>query len=167
MRTRISIFAAIAFAAIINAQNLVDMPYTLQKDTVYTRTRVTHDLYFTSTGAYGIERVQFGPLDLHIYALLASHWTVSGSDTLTVEAYGIVKRSRSGVTSMETHYVDSTRISAAVYADTVFHVIPIDPLYSNLPLYDGIRLVFKKGGSDLDSVDVYSGFRAIPLGVKR
>jgi hypothetical protein len=161
MKKILIVILGVLLGSQVFAQSLyTDIPQVAPKDTLYGLSRVTHDFYLNGANTFGTSARLAGPIDLHVYATLEEAGT---ADTLTVELYGIVKKLMAGSGTYTTNYVDSTRISAAV-ADSTFYVYPVDPFWTDFPIYDGLRVVLKKGGSDTDSVNTFIGFRVWPQG---
>jgi hypothetical protein len=140
---------------ILLAQKFVEYPSTMISDTLYSSTRVTRDYWFNDRNARGFQTINSGAVDIDIYPTMAS--SVAGTDTLTIEAYGLKYKKIAG-----TDYTmagDSVRLGI-VEVDTLLHSFILEDAYTTMgliiPMIDGIRLVFKKGGSDADSTNVYS-----------
>ena len=160
MRTRISIFAAIAFAAIINAQTVIECPTVAVKDTMVVRTRVTRDFYFNSLNSPTLARLYYGLVDLDLKVSVAT-----STDTVTVVVYGIKRKTIAGSGTLETSVLDSTVVAAIpITATATWYSYPLDPLWTYFDLFDGIRVVYKAGGSDLDSFTSYANLRVQPVG---
>lgn len=155
----LSIIILLALPNITLAQWFIDYPSKMEKDTLWTAvTRTTRDIWFNDKGARGFQTNNSGAVDLHLYYTIAS--TGAGSDSVVVEGYGLTakKIDLTGTVALTTLVHDSTRIATLV-SDSTFYVYALESLYTNFPMYDGVRLVFKKNGNDADSTSVYSNCR--------
>jgi len=162
-----SIFVLCVLIAVPSFAQYVDCPSLPVRDTLYTSaSRVTRDFYYNSentvTARFG--EVWIGPVDLNYYQTMES--TASGADTITIEVYGIKRQIVPGTTTWTTNYVDSHRV-AVVTEDSVWHSYAIDPLWTHFLLYDGLRFVYKKNGTDNDSTNCDSNIRIWPQGDQR
>lgn len=142
----------------------VDCPSRPTLDTLNTTTtRVTMDMYFNAenspTERYG--QVWIGPVDLNVY--LSRIYFTSGSDSVIIEAYGMKRVLAPGATTWTTAYVDSHRVTTLA-VDSTWHSYPIDPLWADFPIFDGIRYVFKINGTDEDTTGVSANQRIWPQG---
>jgi hypothetical protein len=143
----------------------VDIPKSAAKDTLSTRTRITRDFYYTASNSASIGKEKYyGPIDLQIKGNCTA---TDVTDTLTVEAYGLLYKILSGGTTYATAATDSHRVGTfPLTATSTWKVFTVDPLWTNFPLFDGLRIVIKKGGTDTDSVTTYSCLRIQPVGVR-
>lgn len=163
MKKVIFLFMCVLTTKLLFAQ-YADCPTRPVLDTLYTSaTRVTRDFYYnsenTATAQFG--QVFIGPVDLNFGTGMQS--TGAGGDTITIEVYGIKRQIIPGQTTWGNDYIDSHRV-AIVTVDSVWYSYPIDPLWSDFPLFDGLRFVYKSGGTDDDSTDVMSNIRIWPQG---
>ncbi len=144
-------------------QNFVDCPQYMVMDTLFTQTRVVRDFYFNMNNDSTSLNRHIGPVDYSILAKVGS-----ATDTLTVEAYGITRKLLTGLTNYRTEYADSVRVATiSLTTAYAFNTYPIDPLFVNFRVYDGIRIVLKKGGSDDDEDTSYHNIRIWPQGNQR
>lgn len=154
---KIIIFTMLAVS--LNAQTFINCPQVMVKDTVYLRTQTTQDFYPNSKNSFGVDVTYVGPIDFQIIPCIAS-----GSDSLTIEVYGILKTLDSRTSAWVTTYVDSHNVVTNLDIDGLPHVYAIDPLWADFPVYDGLRFIIKKNGSDTDSDSLFTRIRIWPQG---
>jgi hypothetical protein len=150
----------LAFCGVASAQFL-EIPRVAQKDTLSTRTRITRNFFFNLLNNPEVGRDKYyGPVDLYLRGSVKAE-----TDTLTIEAYGLYFKLLYGASAFDTTAVDSHRVGTMpLTTSSLGKTFVIDPLWTNFPLYDGVRIVIKKGGSDVDSVTTYSNCRLNPNG---
>jgi hypothetical protein len=143
-------------------QNFYDSPSRAVMDTLGTVSYITRDFYFnpanTNTGVIWNN----GTSELKVVSTTYS--VIQTVDTLTVDAWGItlIKHKKPFWAKNETvsYYTDSTRIGTVpVTADTSLKNFAFDQIFSTFYTYDGVRVKYKLGGSDADSVKIWSVVR--------
>jgi len=139
------------FGGYAQTVTFADFPRAMAKDTLNTLTRVTRDIWFNAANTAGYGTLNNGSIDLSIYATIAS-----GSDTLTVEAYGLTAKNIEG--TLTTFVGDSTRIGTVI-VDGALHIFALESYYTQFPMFDGVRVVLKKGGTDADNDTVWTSAR--------
>lgn len=152
------------------AQQFVDAPRYMALDTMVVNSRITRDIYFNPTGNAGPWGGNAGCVDIDLYAATVN--TVGTSeDTITIEVYGLKRKWLESTATYPTVMVgDSMNVGTMALSNTyVFNSINLESLYtlsgaSTFEMFDGMRMVFKKGGSDADTVYVYNNFRMYQLG---
>ena len=165
-RTAFMILAIVLMAFSIFAQaSFVEVPTIMPKDTIHARTRVTRDFYFNNKNDASWAIENWGNIDIDIYPTMASDSPAKGGDSLTVEAYGLKRKRREdnvdsyGRGTIDAFALDSTRIVTYLVVDTALHTYPLESYFDMFWMYDGVRLVIKNGGNDLDSVTVWSNVK--------
>lgn len=141
-----------------NNPTYFDIPRKMVYDSTGVANRAVRDFYFNtgsdSTGKF----YNGGTVDLNFSHIM----TGTGTATLTVEAYGIIRvvspkiGNPVGADSVITAYIDSTRL-ASFTVDSTWRALAVDGLFTTFKMYDGIRVVWKS--STQDSVDVWSLLR--------
>jgi hypothetical protein len=145
-------------AVSLGAQTYFDSPQVAAKDTMRIAMRIVRDFYFNQENNFYTGKRLQGPIDLDIKPL-----SLTGGHTLIIEVYGILRKSVAGGTTYTTAYVDSHRV-ASISANGVWHAIPIEPLWTNFPIFDGLHFVFKKTGGETDADSLYTTIRVLPQG---
>jgi len=155
--------AVLLLSAGLFAQGFEDIPKTAAKDTLSTRTRITKDIYFTPSNSASIGKDKYyGVVDFQVKGNCTA---TDVTDTLTIEVYGLLYKLLSGASAYAASAIDSHRVGTMpLTATSSWTVFNIDPLWTNFPMFDGLRFVIKKGGTDTDSVTVYTSVRLQPEG---
>jgi len=165
-RTAFMILVMALMASSIFAQaSFTEVPTIMPKDTIHTRTRITRDFYFNNKNSSSWTIENWGNVDIDIYPTMASSSPAKGGDSLTVEAYGLKRKRREdnvdsyGRGTIDAFALDSTRIVTYLVVDTTLHTYPLESYFDLFWMYDGVRLVIKNTGADVDSVTVWSNVK--------
>jgi hypothetical protein len=145
MRRKLFILALLALPLVGMAQtSFTDCPTLMQNDNLSSSTRVTRDFAFNADNDLTISTKLVGPTDLNI-----RYWTTSGTATITIEVYGIMRKAYldgDGITTLFTlSYQDSARVGTLAATTTPqFKRFAIDPLYTAWGVFDGVQIVLKR-----------------------
>lgn len=158
------VFLMLMIAVPLLAQKFVEAPGYMVKDTLNVTTRCVRDFYFNSANSAMGYSATAGSIDLDIYADVING--TPATDTMTVELYGLKRKFLDATSIYPTLMVgDSINVGTVALSSTAtFESYAIDVLYSSFEMFDGVRVVYKKGGSDDDSLVVYSNVRCYWLG---
>jgi hypothetical protein len=158
------VFLMLVIAVPIWAQQFVEAPRYMVKDTLNVTTRCVRDFYFNSANSAMSYSASAGSIDLDIYADVINQ--SAATDTMTVEIYGLKRKMVDASAIYPTVMVgDSMNVGTIALSSTAtFESYAIDVLYTSFEMFDGLRVVYKKGGSDDDSLVVYSNVRCYWLG---
>ena len=153
---------------VLFSQTHFDIPYRAVYDTVtHQTTRAVLDFFFNPANDSTVrEVINSGSVDLNV---IADMWSVAagaggGTDTLTIEVYGLTTKkfpiATYGTDVQITFPTDSTRLGTIpVSSTTSITSFSLDDKFSTFFMFDGVRVVLKTGGSDLDSVKTWSNCR--------
>ena len=139
----------------------VDIPKASDKDTLSTRTRITKDIYFNASNSASIGKQKYyGPVDVQIKGNCTA---TDVTDTLSIEVYGLLYKLLEGATVYAASAIDSHRVGKfPLTATSTWKVFVVDTLWTQFPIFDGLRFAIKKGGTDTDSVTTYINIRIVP-----
>jgi len=150
-----------AFAQLIKEPaSFIECPAVMVYDTIYTRTSSTVTIWFNSKSDSTEKIYNSGSVDLDIYTAMAD--TLTGeTDTLTVTAYGLkLKKRETNVNALGRGIVEKVRSDVVAVAtlpvDSTFHTYYFEGLFDDFAMFDGVDVVFTKGGGDLDSVKTWT-----------
>jgi len=166
MKMKNIIFFMIMFPLITLAQGtMIECPYLMQLDTLKGSV-VTRDIWFNNDDNPSRSFIFTGIVDLDIYSIMKSG--DAGSDSFTVDVWGLKNKKRQGNVTVrgvgvtETFAQDSTRLTTVV-VDSTLQTLRLDTDFTNISLWDGIRIKFRQNGNDLDTVKVWTNLK-IPYG---
>jgi hypothetical protein len=137
------------------------MPY----DSLWASSHVTRDIFFNNENDSLYAILQFGNVDLDVYCSMESN--AAAGDTIVIDMYGIKLKKRSGNTAARGYTLSESFLFDSTYVGTVIidsasnnhESFALDAFFQTMPMYDGIRLSYKKSSVDADSVNIWGNFK--------